>query len=75
MSAKKQSAGVVIPSSSLVNSNQAAHSTPPPPTDILFVRDGLSRAFLFEYVGSGAHRVNGENPQVERTGSGVAFEG
>jgi hypothetical protein len=75
MSAKKQSAGVVIESSLSINSNHAAHSTPPPPTVVLFVRVGLSRVFLSKYVGSGAHRVDAENPQVVRNGSEVAFEG
>lgn len=75
MSAHKHRTGVVIKSFSLVNSNQAAHSTPPPPTVKLSVRFGLSSLFLSEYAGSGAHRARDENPQVDCKATGVAVEG
>jgi hypothetical protein len=75
MSANKHRAGVVIVSFSSVNWNQAAHSTPPPPTVVLFERFGLSTAFFSEYARSGAHRLSEENVEAEWKGTGVAFEG
>lgn len=47
ISARKHREGVVIISVSLVNSNQAAHSMPPPPIVLLFVRFGLSGSLFF----------------------------
>jgi hypothetical protein len=75
MSTRKAREGLVILSFLSVNSNQAPHSRPPPPTVEEFVRFGLLISFLAKISGSSDHLQYGWNCQVFRTGLLVAFEG